>query len=407
MTEPGRKLQRNADELLCDFPMIEPDFEAQANAISARLSAPSVAGALSLPDEDLLKAPELAAESGEPPLPSQVRAAPPKSSFAEMARKSVQKKEDDAASLAKELLAAAQTRRPNAELVERVRAAGRSAPTAPPLPASEPRRERNSGVVTRAEAAPLPPAAVGAAPATTAAMPSRDSRGTIIGMAGVAVAIAACLALYLKSGPSVSPGSAALEAQRAADAPVAAAGPKPAAPAVAATNERQEGVLSPEALQRVPEAHAADGARPALIKAGGGAIAPASKAASAAASSAAKQEAVVLDDDPAPAQAEPKPEPAPEPVLKPAEGNSGSVPLSPSAGAVSTALSSVRSGAQACLAGQSEAVTATVTFASDGHVLRVSAAGPSGACIQAALSRAHVAPFAKESFSATTTVRPP
>jgi hypothetical protein len=52
-------------------------------------------------------------------------------------------------------------------------------------------------------------------------------------------------------------------------------------------------------------------------------------------------------------------------------------------------------------------VTATVTFASDGRVLRVSASGPSGACIQGALSKAHIAPFAKESFSATTTIRPP
>jgi hypothetical protein len=74
---------------------------------------------------------------------------------------------------------------------------------------------------------------------------------------------------------------------------------------------------------------------------------------------------------------------------------------------VSTALSSVRGGAQACLAGQSEAVTAVVTFASDGHVQSVRASGPSGACIQAALSKAHIAPFAKDSFSATTTVRPP
>jgi hypothetical protein len=127
-------------------------------------------------------------------------------------------------------------------------------------------------------------------------------------------------------------------------------------------------------------------------------------------SAGAKPEAFVLEDDPPPAQAAPvehKPEATPEPPLKPAEGNSGSVPLNPSAGAVSTALSSVRGGAQACLAGQTDPVNAVVTFASDGHVLRVSASGPSAACIQAALSKAHIAPFAKESFSATTTIRPP
>ena len=76
-------------------------------------------------------------------------------------------------------------------------------------------------------------------------------------------------------------------------------------------------------------------------------------------------------------------------------------------GAVSTALNSVRGGAQACLAGQTDSVSAVVTFASDGHVLRVSASGSSAACIQAALSKARIAPFAKESFSATTTIRPP
>ena len=93
--------------------------------------------------------------------------------------------------------------------------------------------------------------------------------------------------------------------------------------------------------------------------------------------------------------------------MKPAQGNSGSVPLTPSAGAVSTALGAVRGGAQACLAGQTNPVSATITFAPDGHVLRVSAGGPAAACIQAALSKAHVAPFARESFSATTTIRPP
>jgi hypothetical protein len=128
------------------------------------------------------------------------------------------------------------------------------------------------------------------------------------------------------------------------------------------------------------------------------------------ASAAPQQEKVELADDPTPPQAvavEKKPEPAAEPQLRPAEGNSGSVPLNPSAGAVSTALGSVRSSAQACLAGQTEAVSASVTFASDGHVLSVRASGPAAACIQAALSKAHIAPFAKESFTASTTVRPP
>src|SRR5262249_27895265 len=136
-------------ELLGEFPKTEPDFEALALAIEAKLKASSTAGALS--DDDLFKAPELAPEAGEPGTPSSVRPTAPKSNFAEMARKSVQKQDDDAAALAKELLAAAaQSRRPDAEMVERVRAAGRAASaTTSPLPTGE----RTSGVALRVDTA--------------------------------------------------------------------------------------------------------------------------------------------------------------------------------------------------------------------------------------------------------------
>ena len=397
MSEVTLKLPAGAEQLLRDFPLTEPDFEAQAKAIEARLKG-SPGGVVF---DDLLRAPELAAEAGEPAAPSSVRAARAKSNFAEMARKSVQKNEDDGAALAKELLAAAaQNRRPNADMVERVRAAGRAPAGATPLPASEPRRERNSGVVSRAVAA----APLATATATAAASPRpapRDHRGTIVGVAGVAVAIAACVALYLNTSDSQTRTSAALVAQQAADAPTAAPLKTPA-PLPA----KDEGVLSPEALAAAPVAATEGTVRPRAKLAAGVAPVPTPSGASTS-----KQELIELAEDAAPEPAAPvtvpKAEPSPEPPLKPAQGNNGSVPLNPSAGAVSTALSSVRGNAQACLAGQTDAVTAVVTFAADGHVLRVSAGGPSGACIQAALSKAHIAPFAKESFSATTTVRPP
>jgi translation initiation factor IF-2 len=395
MSEPTVKLPRNADELLREFPVKEPDFEAQAKAIEARLKG-SPGGIVF---DDLLRAPALPAEAGEPALRSSSRTTTaPKTNFAEMARKSVQKKDDSAAELAKELMAAtAQNRRPDAEMVERVRAAGR----ATPQPSSEP-NERTSGVVARAETVVVQPA-----------KPAGAKRGAIIGIVGAALALAAGVALFMKSGDSPTPTSAALEAERAADAPAAAA-PKMAAPAAAAARAN-DGVVSPEALaSSAPEAPAPapalarENAKAGAAKAASApGAAPASKSAPPAE---AKQVAVVLDEDPAPPQAAPaehKPEPAPEPQMRPAEGNTDSVPLNPSAGAVSTALGSVRNSAQACLAGQSDPVTAVVTFAADGHVLRVSAAGSSGACIQAALSKAHIAPFAKESFSATTTIRPP
>jgi hypothetical protein len=409
MNEPTLKLPGAADQLLQSFPANEPDFEAQAKAIEARIAAGSAKQGVAV--GDLLKAPELSAEAGEPGAPSQVRAVvAPKTNFAEMARKSLQKK-DDSAELTKELLAAtAQSRRPDAQMVERVRAAGRASATVTPLPstssstqqtqteASTEEAARPSGVVAR----PLP--AAPAAPAATA-----NQRGTIIGIAGVAVGIAACVALFLKSGESQNPTSAALAAEQAAQQRAAAPKAVPGAAAPAAKTE--EGVMSPEALAAAPQALGAHDVAKSAVRgtpAAGPALAP-SKAG--AAPSAVAQQNVVLDDDPAPAPvaaAEPKVAAAPpEPPLKPAQGSSGDVPLTPSAGAVSTALSSVRGGAQACLAGQTESVTAVVTFAADGHVLRVSAAGPSGACIQAALAKAHIAPFARESFSATTTIRPP
>lgn len=406
MNEPTLKLQRNADELLREFPGNEPDFEAQALAIEARLKG-SPGGVVF---DDLLRVPELAPEPGEGAAPSSVRAASaPKSNFAEMARKSVQK-QDDAKELAKELLAAtAASRRPNAEMVERVRAAGRTAATATPLPSSTETavdEVRPSGVVTRA-----------VAPAAAAAAPSNNNSnriGIIFGVAGSLVAIAACVALFLKSGQDDGRSSTAAlaAAQKSNDAPGAAPA-APAAPTPAAKSN--EGVVSPEALKEASPAVGQPAAVAAAPKAGGAAAAvaaPAAGAKAAPSASAIAQQQVVLEEDPEPAQpapAEPKAAPAPaaEPPLKPAEGNTGSVPLQPSAGAISTALSSVRSSAQACLAGQTEPVPVTVTFAADGHVLRVSAGGPAGACIQAALSKAHIAPFAKESFSASTTIRPP
>jgi hypothetical protein len=406
MTEPTLKLQRNADELLREFPGSEPDFEAQARAIEARLKG-SPGGVVF---DDLLRVPELAPEPGEGAAPSSVRAASaPKTNFAEMARKSVQK-QDDATELAKELLAAtAHNRRPNAEMVERVRAAGRTAATATPLPTTETAADeaRPSGVVTRAVA----PAAAQAAPSNN----NGNRIGIIFGVVGSLVAIAACVALFLKSGQDDGRSSAAAvaAAQKSNDAPGAALA-APAAPTPAAKSN--EGVVSPEALKEAAPAAAHEVAAVGAAPKTGGAAAPVgapAPAKTAPSASAVAQQQVVLEEDPEPAQAappaEPKATPAPtaEPPLKPAEGNTGSIPLQPSAGAISTALSSVRASAQACLAGQTESVPVTVTFASDGHVLRVSAGGPAGACIQAALSKAHIAPFAKESFSAPTTIRPP
>lgn len=393
MTELDVKLQRNADELLKDFPVTEPDFEAQARAIEARLGAPLAKAALS--NDELLGPPSLAEEEREPSLPSQVRAAP-KSNFAEMARRSLPKSDEGAAALAKELFAAtAHRRKPDAQLVERVRAAGKNAVTTP-LPSSEPRRERHSGVVARdAGAAASPPAA---------RKPERDKRGLLIALTGIGVAAAAAFTLFA-NGPAPSTPTTA-DAPR----PVAAKSEPAAATPAPAPSPRQEQSVTPDALPpavTMAEAKPAERAREAKTS---GAL-PAAKPVAGSARASSAPERVELPDEPRQlAAAESPVQPpaaAPEPALRPAEGHTGSVPLSPSSGAVSTALGAVRSAAQACLAGQTEPVTASVTFASGGQVLRVSAGGPSGGCIQAALSKARIAPFAKDSFSATATIRPP
>lgn len=390
MTDPVPKLPARADEILADFYLLEPDFEAQARAIEARIDR-SVRGTVS---EHLLKAPELAAEPGEPTLSASSHATSvPRSSFTEMARRVVQQQDADAGR--RELLeATAQSRRPNAQMVERVRAAGRSAATPIAAPARDASEQRTSEVAARAEMAPAP-----------LAPPAGMRRWTRLGIVGSVVAMAACVALFLKVGQRTP----ALEATRTES--FAASQPSVASQPVAAP---KSGSQRPEGLPTEPDASRAAIASTSAsteARAQSGAPTPRTGPTKLAPSKSkgAAQEPIALEEDikPAPAVNSEKPRPDAEVELTPAEGNDLQVPLNPSGGAVSTALSAVRGNAQACLAGQSDAVTAVVTFGSKGGVLSVSAAGPSGPCIQAALAKAHIAPFAKERFSATTTIRPP
>jgi hypothetical protein len=396
MTEPT-KLPRHADELLRDFPLAEPDFEAQAKAIEARLGVPPADTTT-----DWLLAPVLEPEPGEPEAPSSARSAAPKVSLAELARRSVQKK-DDSTELARELMAvAAQHRRPTAEMVERVRAAGRSVATATPLPASA------TPVPTNAAEEAARPSGVIARP--SAPSPG-DRRGEVIAVLGGALALAASVGLFLRgqgSEPTPSPSAQTEQAPaNAAKTPSAPLAPEPARPS-AVGKAAADDVVSPEALAAAPEPLRVTQTTGKSGAAAAPTPAPASKGAPSPGADP-KAVAVALDEDPKRTQPTPaaKVEPPTEPQLKPAEGLAGNIPLSPSAGAISTALNGVRANAQACLAGQTEPVRAVVTFAADGHVLSVSAPGAAGPCLQAALSKARIAPFAKESFSAPTTIRPP
>jgi hypothetical protein len=97
--------------------------------------------------------------------------------------------------------------------------------------------------------------------------------------------------------------------------------------------------------------------------------------------------------------------------LRPAAGSpSGGLPDRPSTGAVQAAVGSVMGAARACVAGGA-ATPAQVTFGSDGTVQSVTVSGPNAgtaaaSCIDAALRRARVAPFASPNFSLMVWVRP-
>ncbi len=394
------KLPGNSELLLRGYPASEPDFEAQARAITARIASGEHGDAHSI--AQLLQAPPLPREAGEPAAVADLSAAKaPRGTFTDMARKSLQTK-DDGAELAKEMLAAtAHRRRPNAELVERVRAAGRPAAGDAAAPAAEAGAEeapRQSGVVAR-----LTPDA-----------PPRSRGGAGLAVASVLLAVAAGAVLYLSRSDAEAPAQATLEA--APDLARADAAPQRAAAPAPLRDRDGAPVVSPESLATLgqePPSAALPPASPAVtapaataVRSGSSSVTaatqPAVKSAAAAAKPAPSEEAVAA------LATEPKAPPAsPEPALRPAEGNTDGVPLTPSLGAVGTALGSVRGNAQACLAGQGEPVTATVTFASDGRVLKVSASGTSASCVQAALSKARITPFARETYSATTTVRPP
>lgn len=88
----------------------------------------------------------------------------------------------------------------------------------------------------------------------------------------------------------------------------------------------------------------------------------------------------------------------------------GSVPQKPSQGAITGALGAVLGQARSCVAEDDPISRANVTFASAGNVQSVSVSGgaagkPAEACIKAALSKAHVAPFAEATYSAPVTIR--
>jgi len=382
-----------AEASLSAFPFPERDWESDARAVEARLSE-SVRGST----DALLLAGPLPSEPGEPtalaatttPLTnSGVRT----QSLADMARRSVEQKQSAERAMARESLALAAQTRPNSEQAATSRGAVSAvhAVEAPPAAPSAP-------AVSAARAS------LTALAATKAQLPKL---GLALAAAGLALAAAALLWLRAPTpeplvSSIVQPGAGPARAESPSGlalAPAPGGGAEQAAPAA----------IDPSTLSREVAAQTAE------IKHAKAAAASAAPAISASAAGP-SPEKVVLEDDQPSAVPPPPAKPAdkalpPDPALRPADSTGGAIPVKPSTGAVQAALGAVMSGARHCVAGDDAASSAVVVFASDGHVQSVSVQGPasgkpSGACIEAQLSRARVQPFAAASFSINATVRP-
>ncbi len=394
----------NMEAALGAFPFPERDWESAARTLEAQLTE----SARESTDATLLGAP-LPAEPGEPsslsatttPLTSSgVRT----QSLAEMARRSVEQNQAAARDMARETLALAAQKRPSGEEAAAL-------------------REAVSAVRAVAEA-PSPGPSSASAQSARASLPAKAAASTAssrskIALVGGGLALAAALLLWLKQpapapAPLVSNDVVAAAAQDTAQSHAASPALSPAATDHPATAAVAATAVDPNALS---EESAAKTAEAAHAKVAASAPAAAAPAVSASAAGPAPEKFVLEEDQPSTVtSAKPAEKPVEQalptdPALRPADSTGGAIPVKPSTGAVQAALGAVMSGARHCVAGDEEASSAVVVFASDGHVQSVSVHGPAAGkpaatCIEGQLSRARVQPFAAQSFSVNATVRP-
>jgi hypothetical protein len=375
----------NLEAVLGGFPFPERDWEQDAAAVEAKLSASQLGST----DAALLAAP-LPSEPGEPTAAPSATATPLTHSgirtqgLAEMARRSVENKQAAEREMARASLALAAQQRP-------------ALPPVPPSTANAPRP-------------------VAAVPMTSESAPqsaSAPSPWPKLATAAGAIALAAGVLFWLRQPATPAPLIStvlptATATSEAKPSNVDAPGATPSAVA-----QLTPSGIDPNSLPGESAAKPAETAREKPS------AAAARTPTTGATSSGPSAEKIVLEDEPekAPAAAAaPIEKPVekalpPDPALRPADSTGGAVPTKPSTGAVQAALGTVMSGARHCVAGEDAASSAVVVFSSDGHVQSVSVSGPaagqpSGACIQAQLSRARVQPFAAASFSVSATVRP-
>ena len=378
-------LGASAEATLSGFPFPERDWESDARAIEARLTD----GSRRSTDEALLAAP-LPSEAGEPSSASATATPLTNSgvrpqSLAELARRSVEKKQANQREMARESLAMASQQRPSPADLRAVREAIQAPQNATPPVASS---------VSRPE-----PTVVPRASAPTHRWPR-------LALVAPALAMAAAAWLWFRQ-PSSSP----MPVQ-----PVARA-----APSALADNHPTVGLDAAPHPTAALGGNVAPGIDPETLPSETSKSAEPAQAKMASASGVAASGPVPTRVGPSQRALQAGPSAAatdgvekslpPDPGLRPADSTGGELTAKPSTGAVQAALGSVMSGARHCVAGDDAPSSAVVVFGSDGRVQRVAvsgaAAGKSSAgCIEAQLSRARVQPFAASSFSVNATVRP-
>lgn len=298
--------------------------------------------------------------------------------------------------------------------------------------ASDPGRE-DSGILRLAdiqaeEAAKAEAAAVAAETALAAAKQSEKpavgapvvvapaavaaNTGNKAGMwAGVAIAvmgIAAAFAVYRTRQPEVAPSKtdtvAAVQTSKPAVLPAQTGAQAADQPAVVASSE------AAPAASDAPKTEPAPGTT-GTAAASATAVAEVKPSAPSAAEPKGSKVGT-LDEEMKKAVGSSESQPAPADESKPAAGGSGgALPDQPSQGNAQAAVRSVLPGARACVAGATETSSASVTFSSSGSVQSVSVGGWAAqngktGCVKSALQGAHVAPFAKPSFTVPVTIRP-
>jgi hypothetical protein len=420
-----------AEEAPTSDPIAEPalgptetpfPFDSMGSIIEAPASRP--VGAPALPEASVKAGPATEPVAAVPaPAPAAATATPlpnNSQSLSALARSVAQKGgRTQSRDIARESLSVAAAARSHSDaMAERVRSAR---PMPPPSQRPAPPAQRPAAPSQR-------PAAPSQRPTPAAPPAATNNNGPWFAVGGLGIAAAIALWAMRPAAPvaQTAPEPPAIAAREVPQSPAAAA---PAAKSDAPSDGARDAVavatppvgaatpsVAASALPLAPRvvAAAAPPAGHTGAELGASPRQAAAPTASVATADRPAPESIVLDDAPGSSKlAGAKGGAAPQAStgLRPAAGSpSGGLPDKPSTGAVQAAVGSVMGAARACVAGGA-ATPAQVIFSSSGAVQAVNVSGPnagtpSASCIDAALRRARVAPFASPTFSLMVWVRP-